>query len=748
MGPRDFADLPQARAIAEALRRAYDELGASTCTAYLLSDDQRALVAAMTVDTPLSFSVPTSFDVDDVTWPTVRSFQAGKTIVFGEDQKQERFLPTRGLISMSLSVAPIRTSRIRYGAIALRWIPSKTVETDGSERLQQIADHLADEFEALVSRGSTVAAPLVPVFIPPRSELPTRELGVAQSVVQELTAKSTTRGSYLHQLQRLAAELTAASRTEDILAIAQARVVRPFGGKALTVCVVEEERLHVVGAVGVKRQAVRYLEGTPLSQRAPETDAINLAHARIFPSANALKREYPDTEAEFAGESIGFFPLIRGGRAMGCCVVEFAGSRRPLAAAEAALLAMMLEHVGQSLGRARSQEVQHALARSIQRSLLPRTFPHVPELVATARYLPVTEGVEVGGDWYDVLALPDGRIGFVIGDVEGHNLAAAAVMGQLRSAVRAYAAEGHEPAALLEQSNRLLMGLGTELYATCCCAWLDVESGVALIAGAGHPMPLISNEPGEVAQPDLPVEPPLGVTAQYGYHQHAVRLRFGSVIAFFTDGLLSSRELGGDIALQRLERLLADRGGEDLELLADRLVGDSHTQSGFKDDAALVLVRYEGAQRRETPRVARMNVERGDLRGVAEVRLFLDDLLGRWSRDSVVDDIKVMASEMVTNALIHARSGVDFRLREYPDRIRVEVQDSDPNPPIPTTLLEDETRNEQSETGRGLLIVDALALAWGSSPAGRGKITWFEVGFHEAESREPALTGTFDAPPL
>lgn len=143
-----------------------------------------------------------------------------------------------------------------------------------------------------------------------------------------------------------------------------------------------------------------------------------------------------------------------------------------------------------------------------------------------------------------------------------------------------------------------------------------------------------------------------------------------------------------------------------------------------------------------------MNVERGDLRGVAEVRLFLDDLLGRWSRDSVVDDIKVMASEMVTNALIHARSGVDFRLREYPDRIRVEVQDSDPNPPIPTTLLEDETRNEQSETGRGLLIVDALALAWGSSPAGRGKITWFEVGFHEAESREPALTGTFDAPPL
>jgi len=92
-----------------------------------------------------------------------------------------------------------------------------------------------------------------------------------------------------------------------------------------------------------------------------------------------------------------------------------------------------------------------------------------------------------------------------------------------------------------------------------------------------------------------------------------------------------------------------------------------------------------------------------------------------------LDDMQMMASEVVTNALIHARSKVDLRLRRYGNRIRVEVQDSDPNPPVPTSLLEDDAGNEEAEGGRGLIIVEALASAWGSSPAGRGKITWFEL---------------------
>lgn len=748
---RKAADLgePRKRAIAAAIRRAYGRLGASVCTAYLLTDDRQKLVAAMTVDTPLSFAIPACFDVDDMTWPITRCLRTGNAMVFGESETQEGFarhpayLDTTYLVPMSLAAAPIRTGDHLYGAMGLRWIPPRKISARDRELLQEVADGLAAELEGLEAGGIT--ASMEPVFIPSRSEAPTGDPALDARLLREAVETAAARSSFLHQLQNLMTELTCAVRTEDILEIAQDRIVRPYGGTGLAVCLVEGDRLHVVGAAGTPREVVRHLEGTPLSRHTPETDTVNHSQARIFPSLDALQQEYPDIDVEVERPPIGYFPVIRSGRTAGCCVFEFAGTGEPPPSpAEATLMATMLEKVGQTLIRARSQEVEHTLSRSIQRSLLPRSLPHVPEVAATARYFAATKGVEVGGDWYDVLTLPDGGIGLVIGDVEGHTLEAAAVMGQMRSAVRAYAAEGHEPAEVLSRSNRLLMGLDTDLRSTCCCVWLNVADGVALVASGGHPAPLVGNGHGKAAQPSLPIGPPLGVTAQAGYHQRAFELQRGSMIALFTDGLLDARAPEGEAALRRLARPLADGGDEDLEVLADRLVGDSHPQHDFDDDAALVVARYEGGRPGDAPRVARMSVRRDDLGGVTEVRHFLDGLLQRWELVPLLDDVQVMASEVVTNALIHAHSAVDLRLREYPNRIRVEVQDSDPNPPVPTTLLEDEAGNEEAEAGRGLLIVDALAQAWGSSPAGRGKVTWFEIAnpVADARSRTPARAGT------
>ncbi|WP_406292980.1 SpoIIE family protein phosphatase [Embleya sp. NBC_00888] len=717
--------------VASALLDVYHRLRASTCAAYLPTESRRTLAASMIVDSPLGFGIPSGFDIDDLSWPTTRSYRTGNLVAFDEVDVWEgvrrsphRF-PTNITFSMAVVSAPIRTSRNRFGTIGIRLVPPRSVTTEEREYMQAVADRLAADLEELTGGEEAVTAPAVPVFIPAGPEPAAGDPDLEPRLL-EAVASATVRSSHLYQIQRLARELAGAAQVSDILALAQTRVVQAFGGRASALSVVEGERLHVAGAAGLPREAVRDIEGTPLSRRTPETDTVATARARIFGSGEEVERAYPGVTVDPGEGARGYFPLLHSGRAMGCYTIEFTGSRKPLSATETTLLSLLLEQVAQSLTRARSQEVEHALTRRIQHTLLPGSPPHIPEAVTTARYFSATEGVAVGGDWYDVLNLPDGSIGLVIGDVEGHNLAAAAVMGQLRSVVRAYAAEGHGPAVVLERSNSVLSGLDANLFATCCCMWVDVAAGAATIASAGHPGPLVGDGP-DVAQPQLAVGPPLGVDTRAVYRETAIDLRPGSVVALFTDGLLEERRLGFDNAVVRLTGLLADKGGEDLEVLADAMVHAGSAREAGSDDAALVLMRFEGARPHETARVARMSVQRHDLLGVAQTRRFLRDVLQRWSLLPMLDDLEVLVSEVVTNALIHAHSEVDLRLRAYRHRIRVEVRDSDPYPPVPTTLLQDDARNVEAESGRGLLIVDALATAWGSSPAGRGKTTWFEI---------------------
>ncbi|MFF4752127.1 ATP-binding SpoIIE family protein phosphatase [Streptomyces sp. NPDC002514] len=730
-------------AIASALLDVYYRLGASTCSAYLPTENRRMLAASMVVDSPLSFGIAAGFNVDDLWWPTTWSYRTGKLMVFDEADMWEGArrspLPMQITIPFPMAVAsvPIRTARNLFGTIGLRWVPPRPVRHEEREYLQAVADRLAAELEELAGGAEAVTAPVVPVFIPAEPEHAAGDPDLGRRL-REAVAMAAARSSYLYQLQRLATELTGAAQVSDILAIVQTRVVRAFGGSAAVLSLAEKARLHVVGAVGLPREVVRDIEGTPLSRRTPETDTISTARVRMFASGAELAQVYPDVKVELDRRARGYFPLLYGGCVMGCCTIEFAVARRPLSAAETALLTLMLEQVAQSLGRARSHEVEHVLTRRIQRTLLPGGLPHIPEAVTTARYYAATEGVEMGGDWYDVLNLPEGRIGLVVGDVEGHNLEAAALMGQLRSAVRAYAAEGHAPAIVLERSNRLLSGLDTDLFATCCCVWVDVATGGAAIASAGHPGPLIGHRH-DVLRPELVAGPPLGVDASATYQEAAAELRPGSVTALFTDGLLDVRRLGYDAAVQQLAGLLTGKGGEDLERLADAMVGGDRSPEARGDDAALVLMRYEGGSSRDRARVARMSVQRHDLHGVAHARRFLRGVLRTWDLLPALDDMEILVSEVVTNALIHAHSEVDLRLRVYPDRIRVEVRDSDPYPPVPTMLLDEEARNVEAESGRGLLIVEALSAAWGSSPAGRGKTTWFEVKVHE---NEPQVRGT------
>lgn len=729
-GPTGHTMTFRDRAIAAALRRLGRHVDFSTCTAYLLTEDDRALAAAMMVDTTLSFTVPSGMAADDRNFAAARAHQSGQLVLFENRDLREltRRVPALFLTNpypMMVAAAPVHTVQHRFGALSMRWVPPRPLADETLDYLRVVAQDLAVELQDLAQRGVSMKAPDLPLFISalPRAGAPTGRSAGTESPTVPVPTSST----FLYQLQRLAAELTAAVHIRDVLAAAETQVVRPFGGRAVMLCLAQQGRLHVLGASGFSREAVHRVEGTLLSRHTPETDTIRALEIRSFASAEALRDAYPDGDPDPEVQARAYLPLVSNGRAMGCCVLEFPEPARPIAPEELAVLTIMLEQVGQSLERARSYEIEHALTQTLQRSLLPRSLPHLTEAVATARYLPATEGAEVGGDWYDIVPLPGGGVGLVIGDVEGHSLEAVAVMGQLRSGVRAYATEGHDPAIVLERSNRLLSGLDTDLYATCCCVWLDLSTGTAVTATAGHPSPLIVGAEGRSITGPLPVGPPLGVDPLARYEPSEAQLEPGSVLAMFTDGLLDARLLGSDAAMEKIGRVLADHSGDNLEVLADRIVADRRGWRVLADDAALLLVRYEGAQPQGHRRTARMSVQRHHLQGVAQVRDFLRDLLRQWDRAPLQDTMELVTTEVVTNALIHADSEVELRLREYPDHIRVEVRDSDPHPPVPTAIVADEETNQEAESGRGLLIVDALAGDWGSSPAGRGKTTWFDI---------------------
>ncbi|MFE4666449.1 SpoIIE family protein phosphatase [Streptomyces sp. NPDC056716] len=723
--------------LAAALRAIQARLHPGTSTAYLVTGgpvgltegdlgEPAMLLPAMAVDTPLGFTLTPGMPTDDKRFSTAVAHRTGKPVIWDNERVRSLVRSEPAMIQyvpyamIAISV-PLRTQRHRFGTLTLRWAPPRALTAETVEYLTGAADRLALELEALAGQGARLEPPPAPVFIPENPENPENpgpEWGPASST------------GFLYRFQRLATGLTAAKGVRDVVATSLSEVVRPFGGRAMALCLTERGRLRVVGTAGFARPELRGLDGLVLTGHCPEADTTVGLRLLSFPSATALHRAYPGLDRyDDDSSSWLFLPLIADGQAVGCCVLA-AERSCTLHDADLSVLMIMLGQVGQALQRARAYEREHLIARSMQHGLLPRTLPHLPEIVSTARYLPADAGAQLGGDWYDMIRLPVGSgVGLVIGDVEGHSLEAGGTMGQLRSAVRAYATEGHDPAGVLNRSNRLLAALDTNHFATCCCLWLDLDTGTATIACAGHPVPVISGPQGEGVALDVPVGPPLGVDADSVYRQTEFALRPGSVAALYTDGLLALSHRDVDTGVALLHSTLADGRDEDLEILADRLVGAAGSAALRDDDLALLLVRYDGHSEGPYGHVAQVFVQRRDLRHVRRLRHYLHELLPGWGLAGLQDELELLLTEVVTNALVHADSDVDVRLREYPDHLRVEVRDSDPRPPLLVADLgPGATGDAEAESGRGMLIVDALASAWGSSPAGRGKTTWFELG--------------------
>jgi PAS domain S-box-containing protein len=375
-------------------------------------------------------------------------------------------------------------------------------------------------------------------------------------------------------------------------------------------------------------------------------------------------------------------------------------------------------HAAVAIRNARQLEREQHVSETLQRSMLPRSLPTVDGIDAVARYLPAQEGIEVGGDWYDVVPLPLGRVALVIGDVAGHNVRAASVMGEVRNAVRAYAVEGHSPSGIVERANRFLCAVAPDEMATCCYVELHPTEGTATIVLAGHPPPLIAGADGASyvqAEPGMP----LGVDAGARFVETTVMLPPRGLIVMYTDGLVDQVHLPISEGMSRL-RDVASTTMPDLDTLADSILVET-AGVGTHDDAALLLVELTTDQHALDLDVGRWLPS--DVGSAGAARRFISDVLAGWAiPDDAASVARLLASELVTNAVLHTAGEVEMRVRRDGSLVRVSVCDVSGERPVVLS-----SPDLDSTSGRGLLLVDELSSRWGVEDSGGGKVVWFEL---------------------
>jgi serine phosphatase RsbU (regulator of sigma subunit) len=241
---------------------------------------------------------------------------------------------------------------------------------------------------------------------------------------------------------------------------------------------------------------------------------------------------------------------------------------------------------------ARRADQERDKALVLQRGILPPEIPPVPNASVAVRYVPGATGVEVGGDWYDAITLPCGDVAFAVGDVLGHDLEAAARMGQARSALRAYATDGHPPAAVVERLNRLLTRTDPDFMGTCCYLQFSPRTSTVTLVSAGHPPPLLIAADGQCQLVEVEANLPLGVHETASYAGSSFVLAPGATLALYTDGLVESRSMSLDVGLGRLSAVPASAGRGDLESLAERLLAVAPTGTDADDRTLLLLRRH------------------------------------------------------------------------------------------------------------------------------------------------------------
>jgi anti-sigma regulatory factor (Ser/Thr protein kinase) len=553
--------------------------------------------------------------------------------------------------------------------------------------------------------------------------------------------------------------LAEARSTEEVLRVAAGLSMPGFSPDGLAVFGVEGDRLRIIGHHGHQPGDEGPFTQMPLHTDYPAAEVARTGRAVYLSSPEQYKERYPLTwplAAHFGRQSWAFLPLTVAGRTMGAWMAAFT---HPVAFTpdERSVLTTVARMLAQALTRAGAAETQRELTDGLQRSMLPTLGPEIPGMTLAARYIPTGGGLQVGGDWYDMIPLPNKRFALVIGDVQGHDVRAAGLMGQLRIALRAYAAEGHRPDAVLSRASRFFYGLthtqdtgqgeNSDAYAdlrfaTCLYVEVDPVTGVLETARAGHLDPAIRMADGTVLVRDTAGGLPLGIDPDSDYPITRLILEPGEAMMLCTDGLLETGGHDIDSGWQRVRKILeAHEGG--LEELADALVQavhgppSHHTTGPFADrrddDIAVLLVCRQGegcglgtaVPVRPSVRRTMLTVAQAEPERIAEARRQVRELLHDWTSDDQIDSAVLLVSEMLTNVLVHtdADALLVAEVTGGPGERRMRIEVTDTSDDLPHKRRP----GELASSGRGLVLIGLLADEWGVAPRGEGKSIWFEL---------------------
>ncbi|MEU1126713.1 SpoIIE family protein phosphatase [Streptomyces sp. NPDC005899] len=566
---------------------------------------------------------------------------------------------------------------------------------------------------------------------------PRRIIGIIRDATQEL-ADATARQAVDQERRRrtslvegTTAALAHARTVKDVTDVLRnSQGLAHLGATSLVMGLLESGRIHLVadGPEGAHVPGTRF---TRTDDAYPMSEVIRTLTPRFIESAEDFAASYPILWPHISHlgiTSAAYLPLIAQARPIGALGLLY-GNKAGFTADERNLLVALGSSIAQSLQRAMLYEQEHDLAEGLQQAMLPRRIPEVAGAQVAVRYRSARLGRDIGGDWYDIIPLPNGRVGAVIGDVQGHDTHAAAVMGQLRIVLRAYAAEGHSPATVMARASVFLHELDTDRFATCSYAEVDPTTGVLQLVRAGHVEPLVRDIGGNCRKLTAEGGLPLGLSAEFGqleYPVSTVDLDPGQTIVLYTDGLVELPGEDFDEGMRLLTAMVSE-GPQDLQRLADRLC-EVVDERGGDDDVAVLLFRRNVAHAPHPGGRLQQHVAQNDPEALTSSRHMIRAAVRAWGAKDRTDEIELAADELITNALMHTDGGAIVTIRVLAGsgrRLRVDVEDRS------SALPRRRDAGESGVSGRGLMLVDRLADIWGVESRGNGKCVWCEFAVPE-----------------
>ncbi|MER5428200.1 SpoIIE family protein phosphatase [Streptomyces sp. NPDC002588] len=423
---------------------------------------------------------------------------------------------------------------------------------------------------------------------------------------------------------------------------------------------------------------------------------------------------------EFGIHSTMSVPIRARGTTLGVAVFSRFRRPDPFTTDDVLLAEEITARAAVCIDNARRYSRERDTALALQRSLLPRSLPRTAAVDAASRYLPAAR-TGVGGDWFDVIPLSGMRVAMIVGDVVGHGIQASATMGRLRTAVRTLADIDLAPDELLTHLDDLVVRLSEEagsegspgeVGATCLYAVYDPVSRRCVLARAGHPQPVLLRPGGVAHRVELPAGPALGVGG-LPFESTELDLPEGSVLAFYTDGLLESRGRAGHRLLGEALAAYSD----SLDEICDRVLHAALPAGGVSDDVALLIARTRGLP---ASQVSTWDIP-ADPSLVGPVRRQVVEQLTRWGLSEASFTTELVVSELVTNAIRYGAHPIRLRLIHDAVTLICEVSDTSHTAPH---LRRAKTWDEG---GRGLLLVAQLTQRWGSRHTTEGKTIWAEL---------------------